>query len=195
MTMRKSKFTRKTKETEIKIELNLDGSGNNNIDTGLPFLDHMLDSFATHGLFDLKIKASGDLEVDDHHLVEDVGISLGEVLKKVILEKQNISRFGHAMVPHDESLAICAIDIGGRSYSVFTGNFSENKVGGLSTQLVEHFLVSLSDNAKININIKVEGKNDHHKIEAIFKALGVAIDKATKIDERRKSVSSTKGSL
>ena len=193
--MRKSKVTRKTKETKIQIELNLDGYGTTEIDTGLPFFDHMLNSFATHGLLDLKIKASGDLEVDDHHLVEDVGITLGEAIKKALLEKENVSRFGHVIIPHDESLATCAIDLGGRSYLVFDCGFSQSEVGGMSTQLVEHFLLSLVTNANININIKVEGKNDHHKIEVVFKALGMAIDRAIQIDERRKGVPSTKGSL
>lgn len=193
--MRKSKVSRKTKETKVQIEFNVDGSGQTDINTGLPFLDHMLNSFATHGLFDLTVKASGDLEVDDHHLVEDVGIVLGEAIKKALSEKKNIRRFSHAMIPHDESLAICAVDLGGRSYSVFVGSFLQSDVGGLSTQLIEHFLMSLTSNANINLNMEVKGENDHHKIEAIFKALGIALDRASQMDERRSGIPSTKGSL
>ncbi|MDY6965286.1 MAG: imidazoleglycerol-phosphate dehydratase HisB [Halobacteriota archaeon] len=193
--MRRSKSSYKTKETEIKLELDLDGIGDAIIDTGIPFFDHMLSSFATHGLLDLTVKASGDLDVDEHHIIEDVGICLGEALKKALGDKKKIRRFGDAMIPMDESFATCAVDLGGRAYLVFDATFSTHKVGEMSTQLVEHFLHSLVSNANINLNIKIEGTNDHHKIEAMFKALGISIDKATQIDERRGNVPSTKGSL
>ncbi len=193
--MRRSKSSRRTKETEIDVRLDLDGDCDITVDTGIPFFDHMLRSFATHGIFDLTVKASGDLEVDDHHTIEDVGICLGEALGKSLGDRKKIRRFGSAMIPMDESVATCAIDIGGRGYLVFDAKFTSEKVGGMSTQLVEHFLHSLVNKAGINLNIKVEGRNDHHMIEAVFKALGVSLDEATRIDERRKSVPSTKGSL
>ncbi|MDY6931361.1 MAG: imidazoleglycerol-phosphate dehydratase HisB [Halobacteriota archaeon] len=193
--MRRSKSNRRTKETEIDIRFDLDGSGEINVDTGIPFFDHILGSFATHGIFDLTLKASGDLEVDSHHTVEDVGICLGEALDKSLGDKKKIRRFGSASIPMDDSIAICAMDIGGRGYLVFDAEFTSDKVGGMSTQLVEHFLHSFAYKAGINLNIKAEGKDDHHIVEAIFKALGVSLDGATQIDERRKSIPSTKGSL
>lgn len=193
--MRRSKSNRRTKETEIDIRFDIDGSGEINVDTGIPFFDHILGSFATHGIFDLTLKASGDLEVDSHHTVEDVGICLGEALDKSLGDKKKIRRFGSASIPMDDSIAICAMDIGGRGYLVFDAEFTSDKVGGMSTQLVEHFLHSFAYRAGINLNIKAEGKDDHHIVEAIFKALGVSLDGATQIDERRKSIPSTKGSL
>jgi imidazoleglycerol-phosphate dehydratase len=143
----------------------------------------------------LRIDAEGDLEVGDHHIVEDVGICLGETMKDVLGDERCISRFGWAMVPMDDSLSICAVDVSGRDYLVFDATFYGEEVGGMSTQNVEHFIRSFSSHAGININIKAEGENDHHKIEAIFKSLGIALDMATRIDERRRTIPSTKGMI
>jgi len=189
--MRKEKVKRKTKETEIEIELNIDGRGESSIKTGIPFFDHLLKSFAKHGLFDLFVDASGDVEVDDHHTVEDTGIVLGETFRRCLREGKNISRFGDAIVPMDESLSMCAVDVDGRGFFVFSGKFERGKIGNLSMENVPHFLRSFASSAGITINIKVEGENDHHKAEAIFKSLGIALEKATRIDERR-GIPSTK---
>ncbi|MDI6859356.1 MAG: imidazoleglycerol-phosphate dehydratase HisB [Methanocellales archaeon] len=187
--MRKAKMERKTKETDIKIDLNIDGKGDYDVNTGIKFFDHLLSSFAVHGKFDLRIKASGD---DEHHIVEDVGIVLGQALKKSLSEREGIRRFGHAIVPMDDSLAMVAIDLSGRSYLVFNAKFSAANIGDMSTEMMEHFLESFASNAGININVRVEGGNDHHKGEALFKALALALNEAT---QRRKSAPSTKGML
>lgn len=193
--MRTAKLKRDTKETSIKLELDLDGSGDYEVETGVSFFNHMLQSFAKHGLFDLRLDASGDVEVSDHHVVEDVGIVLGEAIKEALGDKKGIRRFAHAIVPMDDSLATCAIDLGGRSCVVFDASFGTERVGDMSTENVKHFLESLAGNADININIRIEGDNDHHQIEAMFKALAISLDDATRIDERKKGVPSTKGSL
>lgn len=192
--MRASSVSRKTNETDIKIELNIDGSGNSTISTGIGFLDHMLTSFAKHGLFDLKAKATGDLHVDDHHLVEDMGICLGEAFKEALGDKSKIERFGHALIPMDESLAIVAVDIGGRGYSVFNATFTNEKIGDYSTRMTRHFVDSFARAAGINVHIKIEGEDDHHKVESMFKSLGVALWMATRKNEKR-GVPSTKGTL
>jgi len=191
--MRKAQKSRKTHETEIKIDMNLDGQGNYIIDTGLKFLDHMMESFAIHGSFDLEIKVRGDLEVDDHHTIEDIGITFGKVFKKALSDKKGIKRMAHAIVPMDESLAIVAVDLGGRAYSVLDMEFERDKVGDISTENIPHFIDSFAKNAEINIHAKVRGENDHHKIEAVFKALGVALKDATKIEHKK--ILSTKGTL
>lgn len=191
--MRSAKISRKTRETSVDIRLTLEGSGNTDINTGISFLDHMLNSFAKHALFDLSVNASGDVSVDDHHTVEDVGIALGSALAKALGDKKGIARFGDARVPMDEALATAAVDISGRSYLAFEAQFSGVKVGDLSTQMAKHFFESLVNNAGITLHMHVTGENDHHKIEALFKAFGVAMRRASKISGTE--VPSTKGVL
>ncbi len=187
------KLTRKTKETDIEIELNIDGNGNSSIDTGLKFFDHMLDSFSRHGFFDLKVKAVGDIEVDDHHTVEDTALLLGECFKEALGDKKGIDRMGFSVVPMDESLAQVAVDISGRNYTVFNTNFKYQKIGDINSENVKHFMESFANTGLINLNIKAEGENDHHICEAIFKALGRSLNKATKITHDQ--ILSTKGKL
>ena len=191
--MRKKTMSRKTSETDIKITLDLDGEGYFNIKTGIEFFDHMLDSFAKHGFFDLEVIADGDTGVDDHHTVEDVGILLGEVYKEAIGDKKGIKRMAHAIVPMDDALATVAIDISGRSYSVLNFQFKKPRVGDLSTENVEHFFESFANSARININAKVEGDNDHHKIESLFKSFARALQDASTIEHD--TIPSTKGIL
>ena len=191
--MREKTLSRKTSETDIKITLNLDGEGLFNNETGIEFFDHMLDSFAKHGYFNLEVKAKGDVGVDDHHTVEDVGILLGEVYNKAVGDKKGIKRMAHAIVPMDDALATVAVDISGRSYSVLSIGFNKPKVGDLSTENVEHFFESFANSARININAKVEGDNDHHKIEALFKSFARALKDASTIEHD--SIPSTKGIL
>lgn len=188
---REKKLKRKTSETNIEISLNLDGEGKSHINTGIEFFNHMLESFAKHGLFDLDIIAEGDLEVDDHHTVEDVGILLGEVLNEALGDKKGIRRMAHALIPMDESLAMVAIDISGRSYTVLDLPFKKSKVGSLSTENVGHFMESLARTGKINLHARCEGENDHHQIEALFKALARSLHDATRITHQ--SIPSTKG--
>lgn len=190
---RSKKMKRKTSETDIEISLNIDGEGKSNIDTGIDFFNHMLDSFARHGFFDLQIKANGDLSVDDHHTVEDVGILLGDTFAAAIGDKKGIKRMSHSIIPMDDALATVAVDISGRSYSVLNFNFKKAKVGDLSTENVEHFFESFANSARININAKVEGENDHHKIESLFKAFSKALKDASKIEHN--IIPSTKGVL
>jgi imidazoleglycerol-phosphate dehydratase len=191
--MRSSKLTRKTNETDIELKITIDGSGNTDINTGIAFFDHMLNSFARHGSFDLTIKASGDLGVDDHHTIEDVGITLGSAINKALGDKKGIERFGEARIPMDEALASAAVDISGRSFLVFDAAFSETKIGGFTPRNTKHFFESLASNAGINAHMDVTGDNDHHKIEALFKAFGVALKRAVRISGT--SVPSTKGVL
>lgn len=188
---RESNINRKTSETEIDLELDLDGSGQYQVETGIQFLNHMLESFTRHSLFDLKLEAQGDIEIDDHHTVEDVGIVLGEALYEALGDKRGIRRMAHALVPMDESLAMVAVDLSGRSYTVLDLNFHQDKVGDLSTENVGHFLESLAQSGKINLHARVEGENDHHQVEAIFKALARALHDATTVVHDR--VPSTKG--
>ena len=191
--MRKKTLCRKTSETDIKISLDLDGEGLFKVDTGIEFFNHMLDSFAKHGFFNLEVNAKGDTGVDDHHTVEDVGILLGEVYNEAIGDKKGIKRMAHAIVPMDDSLATVAVDISGRSYSVLNIKFKKPKVGDLSTENVEHFFESFANSAKININAKVDGDNDHHKIEALFKSFARALKDASTVEHE--SIPSTKGVL
>ena len=191
--MRKKTLCRKTSETDIKISLDLDGEGLFKVDTGIEFFNHMLDSFAKHGFFNLEVNAKGDTGVDDHHTVEDVGILLGEVYNEAIDDKKGIKRMAHAIVPMDDSLATVAVDISGRSYSVLNIKFKKPKVGDLSTENVEHFFESFANSAKININAKVDGDNDHHKIEALFKSFARALKDASTVEHE--SIPSTKGVL
>jgi len=182
MTERKATVARETAETNVKVELDIDGSGQFQITTGIRMFDHFLSHLAQHGVFDIKISASGP---DQHHVVEDVAISLGKAFNQALGKKQGIVRMAHAIVPMDEALAEVAVDIGGRVYSVIEADFDEANIGDLDADLVRHFLVSLASEAKINLHAKVlSGINDHHKAEALFKALARALDTATRIDER-----------
>lgn len=192
---RTSKITRKTKETDIEIKLNIDGSGNTNINTQIGFLDHLLESFSKHGFFDLEINAKGDLETGVHHTIEDTGIVLGKTFNKALEDKKGIKRFGDSKVPMDEALASIAIDISGRPYTVLEFDFTTEKIGDLKTEMISHFLHSLSTNADITLHASAYGENNHHIAEALFKSLGITLDKATSIDERRKEIPSTKGDI
>lgn len=191
--MRTAKQKRKTRETSIEIKLNLDGSGSADIDTGVAFFDHMLTSLARHGGLDLTVQAQGDVHVDEHHTIEDVGIVLGSALSKALGDKKGIARFGEARVPMDEALAEVALDLGGRSYLMFDARFMSSKVGDFGTQMTRHFFESLVSNSGINVHMKVEGENDHHKIEALFKAFAVALRRAAVVGGD--GVPSTKGVL
>jgi imidazoleglycerol-phosphate dehydratase/histidinol-phosphatase len=191
---RKSVLNRKTNETDIKIELNLDGTGKSKIETGLPFFDHMLDQLARHGGMDLDILVKGDLEVDEHHTIEDTAIALGEVFYLSLGNKLGIERYGFTL-PMDDCLAQVAIDFGGRSWLVWDADFKREKIGQLPTEMFFHFFKSFADGAKANLNIKAEGINEHHKIEAIFKAFAKAIKVAVKRDPDKLILPSTKGLL
>jgi len=191
--MRIAKQKRRTKETDIELKLNLDGSGSADINTGIAFFDHMLTSLTRHGGLDLTISARGDVQVDEHHTIEDVGIVLGSALAKALGEKKGIARYGEARIPMDESLAEVALDLGGRSYLTFDAKFMSPKVGDFGTQMTRHFFESLVNNAGINVHMKVEGENDHHKIEALFKAFAVALKRAAALNGG--DVPSTKGVL
>ncbi len=182
MAERKAVVTRETAETNVRVELNVDGSGQFKITTGIRIFDHLLAQLAQHGVFDIKLSASG---ADQHHVVEDVAISLGKAFNQALGEKRGITRMAHAIVPMDEALAAVAMDVGGRTYNVTEASFSEANIGDLDADLVRHFLVSFASEARINLHAKVlTGINDHHKAEALFKALGRALDSATRIDER-----------
>lgn len=191
---RKSKVLRKTNETDIEIEINLDGSGNSEISTGLYFFDHMLEQISKHGNLDLKIKVNGDLQVDEHHTIEDTGIVLGEAVLKALGKKKGIERYGF-LLPMDDCLAQVALDLGGRSWLVWEAKFKREKIGDVPTEMFEHFFKSFTDSAKCNLNIKVEGENEHHKIESIFKAFAKAIKMAVNQSDQNFNVPSTKGSL
>jgi len=182
MNDRLAKINRETKETKISLELDIDGSGQWQIDTGIKMFDHLLAQVARHGRFDLKVQATGD---DQHHLAEDVALCLGKALSQALAEKQDIVRMADATVPMDDALATVAVDIGGRGYTVLELPFSDNDMAGFSTDLIRHFLESLAVEAKLNLHARViYGVNDHHKAEALFKALGRALDGATRVDER-----------
>ncbi|MDQ5929855.1 MAG: imidazoleglycerol-phosphate dehydratase / histidinol-phosphatase [Bacteroidota bacterium] len=191
---RTASITRKTHETDIYIKLNLDGTGKSNIDTGIAFFDHMLDQISRHGQMDLDIKVKGDLEVDEHHTIEDTAIALGEVYAKALGNKLGIERYGFCL-PMDDCLAQVAIDFGGRNWLIWETEFKREMVGKMPTEMFFHFFKSFSDGAKANINIKAEGDNEHHKIEAIFKAFAKAIKVAVKRDTEKMILPSTKGML
>ncbi len=196
MDNRSAKIARKTKETEIEISLCIDGSGKSEISTGIGFFDHMLEAFARHGLFDLIVKVKGDLNVDCHHTVEDTGIVLGQAISQAIGDKKGIKRYGNMILPMDESLVLSAIDLCGRPYFVMDAEFSSPMVGDFDTQLVREFFYAVSYSAMMNIHLRViTGINDHHKIEAMFKAFAKSLDEATTIDPRITDVLSTKGAL
>ncbi len=191
--MRTAEVTRKTSETDIKIELDIDGTGKYEIDTGVNFFNHMLESFSRHSFIDLKVKAVGDIEIDDHHTIEDTGILLGEAFLKAIGDKKGIRRMGHAIVPMDDSVATVAIDISGRSYCNMNLEFKNDKIGDMTADILVHFFESFASSAKINIYGTVEGSNDHHKAEAVFKAFAKSIYDACKIEHDE--ILSTKGVL
>ena len=191
---RSVEISRKTKETDIYVKLNIDGRGNSSIDTGLKFFDHMLDQIARHGNMDLTIKVKGDLEVDEHHTMEDTAIVLGEAFGKVLEDKRGIERYGFTL-PMDDCLAQVAIDFGGRNWLVWEAEFKREKIGDMPTEMFYHFFKSFTDGAKANLNVKAEGKNEHHKIEAIFKAFAKAIKVAVKRDVDKMILPSTKGLL
>jgi imidazoleglycerol-phosphate dehydratase len=182
MAERKAKVTRETKETSVKVELNIDGKGQFEITTGIRFFDHMLSQLAQHGIFDIKLSATG---ADQHHVVEDVAISLGKAFNQALGDRRGIVRMAHAVIPMDETLAMVALDIGGRGYAAFEASFNSTRIEKMSTDLIRHFFVSLASEAKLNIHAKVlSGIDDHHKAEALFKALARALDAATRLDER-----------
>lgn len=188
--------TRQTKETDIEITINLDGKGDADISTGIGFFDHMLNGFARHGFFDLTVKVKGDLEVDCHHTVEDTGIVLGEVIKKALGDKKSIKRYGSFLLPMDETLVLCAVDLSGRPYLVYDANFNAERVGDFDTEMVKEFFYAVSYSAGMNLHIKeMYGENAHHIIEAMFKGFAKAMDEATTIDERVEGILSTKGAL
>jgi len=193
---RSASVRRKTKETEISVELRVDGAGTSEISTSVPFLDHMLELAAKHGFFDLKISARGDIEIDDHHTVEDVGITLGEAVEKASGNKKGMARYGVGLVPMNESLAEVCIDLCGRVHLVYNADLPRDKVGGFDIELVQEFFraFAASSGATLHITLRY-GTNAHHSIEAIFKAFGRALDEATSLDERLKGVLSTKGTL
>jgi imidazoleglycerol-phosphate dehydratase len=195
--MRSAKIQRKTSETDITLSLNLDGSGQTKIATGVGFLDHMLRHIAVHGLFDLDVQATGDLEIDPHHTIEDVAIVLGQAFDQALGDRRGIVRMGSAYAPMDEALAFAAIDLSGRPYAVLQAEWHSPAIGTLPTSLIPHFLESFAIGARTNLHARVEyGRDDHHQAEALFKALGRALDTATQIDSRRAgSVPSTKGTL
>ena len=194
--MRSAKIERKTNETSISIELELDGSGKHNIATGVGFLDHMLTHIAVHGLFDLNVQAAGDLHVDVHHTVEDVALVLGSAFDQALGSRQGIVRMASFYVPMDETLAFVAVDLSGRPYCVVDAEWGQAPVGGIPTSLFPHFLESFAITSRSNLHARVlYGRDDHHKAEALFKALARALDAATQIDPRRAGVPSTKGTL
>jgi len=193
---RSAQINRITKETDIAVSFSIDGTGVSAIDTGIGFFDHMLAGFSKHGFFDLDVKVIGDLNVDSHHTIEDTGIVLGNAIKEALGTKKGIKRFGSCMLPMDETLVLCAIDLSGRPYLSFEGEFRSDKVGYLDTEMVKEFFYAISYATGMNLHIKLlSGENDHHKIEAMFKAFARALDEASTIDPRIQDVLSTKGSL
>ncbi|MGG1558433.1 MULTISPECIES: imidazoleglycerol-phosphate dehydratase HisB [Geobacillus] len=193
---REATIARTTNETSIELRLAIDGEGKAELETGVPFLTHMLDLFAKHGQFDLRIDAKGDTHIDDHHTTEDIGICLGQAVKEALGDKKGIKRYGNAFVPMDDALAQVVIDLSNRPHFEFRGEFPAAKVGAFDVELVHEFLWKLALEARMNLHVIVHyGRNTHHMIEAVFKALGRALDEATMIDPRVKGVPSTKGML
>ena len=193
---RRAAVERNTKETQISLELCLDGSGQTDIETGVGFFDHMLEGFARHGLFDMTVKVKGDLQVDDHHTVEDTGIALGTAIRQALGDKRGIVRFGDKILPMDEVLALCALDLGGRPYFSFDAPFSPEKLGDMSGEMVREFFYAVSYSSAMNLHLKILSPgNGHHMAEALFKAFGRALDMAAAIDPRVEGIPSTKGSL
>ncbi|MDO4337564.1 MAG: imidazoleglycerol-phosphate dehydratase HisB [Eubacteriales bacterium] len=201
---REASVERNTKETEIKLKLNLDGKGYSDIETGVGFFDHMLDGFTRHGFFDLCVRVHGDLQVDDHHTIEDTGIVLGTAIKEAVGDKKGIRRFGSCILPMDETLVLCAVDLSGRPYFAWDAGFTSEKIGNMSTQMVKEFFYAISYTCGMNLHIRVlsgnggDGAapgNDHHIAEAMFKSFAKALDEAVSYDPRITDVLSTKGSL
>lgn len=193
---RSTTICRKTKETDISLILNIDGTGKSEISTGIGFFDHMLEGFSRHGFFDMKLKVKGDLQVDGHHTVEDTGIVLGQAIKEALGDKAGISRYGSFVLPMDDTLVLCAIDLSGRPYFNFDVTFPTEKVGEMDCELAREFFYAISYSAGMNLHIKLlDGCNSHHIMEAVFKAFAKALDMATKKDERINDVLSTKGVL
>lgn len=196
MSERKAHIDRKTSETSVSVSLHIDGSGNAKVETGVPFMDHMLDLFIRHGLFDGEIKADGDTHIDDHHTTEDVGIVLGQVVREALGDKKGIKRYGSAFIPMDDALAQVIIDVSNRPHLEFRAEFPKEKVGTFDVELVHEFLWKFALESRMNVHVIVHyGHNTHHMIEAIFKALARALDEATQVDLRVKGVPSTKGLL
>ncbi len=194
--MRTASIERNTKETQIRLSLNLDGTGISKVDTGIGFLDHMLILFAKHGLFDLEVKINGDLEIDTHHSIEDCGIVLGQAIKEAVGDKMGIRRYGSCILPMDEVLMLCSLDLSGRPYFVCDASFQAERVGAFETEMVKEFFYAVSYSAAMNLHFKeFHGENTHHVIEAMFKAFSKALDVATIVDERIPGLLSTKGSL
>lgn len=196
MAERTAKFTRKTKETDISLSFNIDGSGQSVVNTGIGFFNHMLEGFSKHGFFDLNLNCEGDLAVDCHHTIEDCGIVLGNAIKHAVGDKKGIKRYGSCILPMDETLVLCAVDLSGRPYLAFDGEFTVDRVGYMDTEMVKEFFYAVSYSAGMNLHIKVlNNGNNHHMMEAMFKAFGRALDEATSLDPRITDILSTKGSL
>ncbi|XVH32866.1 imidazoleglycerol-phosphate dehydratase HisB [Haloferacaceae archaeon DSL9] len=195
MTDRSAGVARETAETTIEVSLSIDGTGEADVDTGVGFFDHMLEAFAKHGLFDLAVHCDGDLHIDDHHTVEDVAIVLGEALSEALGDKRGIVRYADRKVPLDEAVASVVVDVSGRPYFVFDGEFSQARIGDFTSDMARHFAESLAMNAGLTLHAGIEGRNAHHEVEALFKSLARALDDATRIDERRDDTPSTKGAL
>ncbi len=196
MEKRTGTCSRKTKETDITLTINLDGQGKNLIDTGIPFFDHMLDGFARHGLFDLNVKVTGDLDVDSHHTIEDTGIVLGQAIAKALGDKAGIKRYGYFILPMDEVLALSAVDLSGRPFLKYDADFTVPVLGSMDTEMVREFFYAVSYSASMNLHLKImEPGNNHHMAEALFKAFGKALDMAVSGEPRIKEVWSTKGKL
>ncbi len=194
--VRKAKIHRKTTETDISVLLNLDGKGKYQVSTRVPFLNHMLELFSRHGFFDLTLEAKGDVEIDDHHTVEDVGLALGLAFREALGDKKGIRRFGEATVPLDEALVSCVVDLSGRPFLAYNLNIKQEKVGNFATELIHDFLLAFTNQVGMNLHLNMtQGRNPHHIIEAAFKALARTLDSATQPDPRVKGVLSTKGSL
>jgi imidazoleglycerol-phosphate dehydratase len=195
-TARTAHIQRQTRETSVEIWLNLDGAGEADIHSGVPFLDHLLSHVAVHGLLDLRVQAEGDLEIDEHHTVEDIAIVMGQALDQALGRREGIRRMGEAHVPMDEALAFAAVDLSGRPYAVIEAAFARPAVGALSTEMIPHFLETLATHARMTLHARVlYGSNDHHRAEALFKALGRALRQAVEMDPRRAGIPSTKGVL
>lgn len=193
---RVAEVTRKTKETDIALHLKLDGSGISEVHTGVGFFDHMLEGFAKHGFFDLSVNVKGDLEVDCHHTIEDTGIVLGNAIREALGTKKGVRRFGNCILPMDETLVLCAVDLSGRPYLSFDGTFTTDRVGDMDTEMVKEFFYAVSYSAGMNLHVKVlTAGNNHHMIEAMFKAFARALDEAVSFDPRVTDVLTTKGSL
>lgn len=193
---RKASIRRTTKETDIKVTLDLDGTGKASVHTGIGFFDHMLSGFAKHGLFDLEAEVKGDLEVDSHHTIEDTGIVLGQAILDAAGNKAGIKRYGHVIIPMDETLALCAVDLSGRPFLKFDAKFASERLGGFHTEMVREFFYAVSYSAMMNIHLRIlDGENDHHKAEALFKSFGKALDMATQAEPRIQEAWTTKGSL